>query len=510
MHALNSEGPALRQLQPLLYSSEFLDTISTGIVLQGVDGHVRDCNKAAVTLFGTTYEELLARNWLDPEWNVVREDGSPFAVDERPTMLTLQSGESCLEVVMGIDNAGRARRWLLVDTWPLVVDGEVEGVISAFDDFSGHYQERHLLKLLTEINRVVMFATREDECLQELCTVLVEHSPCALVWIGVADDDENDNIESAFAAGATGYLYEGMVSWWGSKANGLGPTGTALRTGISQVVGDISTQPFFEPWRERAGQFGLRSCVAIPFAPGGRKATLNIYDRHVFAFGERTVQGLESIAREIEFGITHVRSVQQVEAALDGTIGALGQMTEIRDPYTAGHQSNVGLLGAAIAAHLGLDAAMGELIHRSGQVHDIGKIAVPAEILTRPGPLSSLEHEMVQRHSLVGADILAKASLPWPIAEVARQHHERLNGSGYPFGLLANEIILPARIIAVADVVETMAHHRPYRAAIGLDIALAEVAAGAGTLFDADVVRACLAVFEAGFKFESGVGSIDN
>jgi HD-GYP domain-containing protein (c-di-GMP phosphodiesterase class II) len=155
----------------------------------------------------------------------------------------------------------------------------------------------------------------------------------------------------------------------------------------------------------------------------------------------------------------------------------------------------------AIATQYGLDIKMIELIRQSGDVHDIGKIAVPSEILTKPSRLSPLEFEMVKLHTVVGYEILSKASLPWPIAEVALQHHERLDGSGYPYGIPGGEIILPARIIAVADVVEAMTQHRPYRPGLGLDKALAEVSAGAGTLFDADVVESCIAVFEAGFTF---------
>jgi HD-GYP domain-containing protein (c-di-GMP phosphodiesterase class II) len=195
--------------------------------------------------------------------------------------------------------------------------------------------------------------------------------------------------------------------------------------------------------------------------------------------------------------------MKRLAIALDGTLAALGQMTETRDPYTAGHQINVGTLGAAIAVQMGLDAKVIELTRQSGDVHDIGKIVVPSEILTRPGRLSPLEFEMVKTHALVGYEILSKASLPWPIAEVALQHHERMDGSGYPNGLLADQIILPAQIIAVADVVEAMTHHRPYRPGLGLDAALAEVSDGAGTRFDADVVQCCLAVFAAGFTFGS-------
>jgi HD-GYP domain-containing protein (c-di-GMP phosphodiesterase class II) len=206
--------------------------------------------------------------------------------------------------------------------------------------------------------------------------------------------------------------------------------------------------------------------------------------------------------------------MSQLAAALDGTLAALGQMTENRDPYTAGHQIHVGALGsslaAAIATECGLDLKMIELIRQSGDVHDIGKVAVPSEILTKPGRLSPLEFEMVKQHTLAGYDILSRASLPWPIAEVAVQHHERLDGSGYPNGLPGDQIILPARIIAVADVVEAMSQHRPYRPGLGIDKALAEMTEGAGTRFDANVVKCCLAVFEAGFTFEAAPGLFEN
>jgi len=233
---------------------------------------------------------------------------------------------------------------------------------------------------------------------------------------------------------------------------------------------------------------------------------LAIYDHNSFSFDEMTVRGLEGIAREAEFGISHLRSTRHLATALNGTLAALGQMTEIRDPYTAGHQHQVGSLGsnlaAAIATEYNLDKTMIELIRQSGEVHDIGKIAIPSEILTKPGRLSTAEFEIIKSHPRVGYDILSRASLPWPIAEVALQHHERMDGSGYPNGLLGDEIILPARIIAVADVAEAMIHHRPYRPGLGIDKALAELAEGAGVRYDAGVVECCLAAFEAGFTFE--------
>lgn len=200
-------------------------------------------------------------------------------------------------------------------------------------------------------------------------------------------------------------------------------------------------------------------------------------------------------------------SVAHLSAALNGTIGTLGRFTESREPDTAGHQVHVGSLasslGTLIAARHGLDSEAIDRIRQAGELHDIGKIAVPSEILTRAVRLSELEFEMVKQHTTAGHDILSKASLPWPIPEVALQHHERMDGSGYPHGIAGEEIILPARIIAVADVLESMTQHRAHRLGFGVDEALDWVRASSGTLFDPEVVDACVSVFDEGFASAS-------
>jgi putative nucleotidyltransferase with HDIG domain len=211
------------------------------------------------------------------------------------------------------------------------------------------------------------------------------------------------------------------------------------------------------------------------------------------------------MAGDLGYGIARHRDAVRLEVALDGTLAVIARMTETRDPYTAGHQSRVGDLSGAIATRLGLSPTEVEGVRRGAQVHDVGKIGVAAEILSRPGQLDPLEFALVKRHCVLGAAILRGADLPWPVSEIAEQHHERLDGSGYPSGLRGDEIGLPARIVAVADVVEAMAHHRPYRPALGIDAALAEVAGNAGVLFDPDVVAACLTEFESGFTFDDDV-----
>ena len=196
-----------------------------------------------------------------------------------------------------------------------------------------------------------------------------------------------------------------------------------------------------------------------------------------------------------------LESFSAQQAVTEGVIAALARTVEARDPYTAGHQQRVGELAAAMALEMGLGDERAEGLHVAGILHDVGKITVPAEILAKPGLLAPTEFDLIKGHAQAGYDILAAIRFPWPVAAVALQHHERQDGSGYPAGLAGEEILPEARILAVADVVEAMASHRPYRAALGLEAALAEVRAGAGTRFDADVVAACEGVFAEGFVF---------
>jgi len=184
-----------------------------------------------------------------------------------------------------------------------------------------------------------------------------------------------------------------------------------------------------------------------------------------------------------------------------GVIAALGHTIEARDPYTAGHQRRVGELAAAMATHMGLGDDRAKGLRVAGMLHDVGKIIVPAEILARPGRLTETEFELIKSHTRTGFEILRPIHFPWPVAEVALRHHERLDGSGYPDGLSGDEILLEARVLAVADVIEAMASHRPYRSALGTAAALDEVRSGAGSRYDADAAAACEHVFAEGFVF---------
>jgi PAS domain S-box-containing protein len=191
---------------------------------------------------------------------------------------------------------------------------------------------------------------------------------------------------------------------------------------------------------------------------------------------------------------------QQLETAFMSTVEVTTNLSEMRDAYTAGHARRVGEIAVAIGAELGFDARRQEGLRVAGYLHDIGKISVPTEILCKPGKLNLIEFQLIQGHAQASYDVLKGVEFPWPVAEVARQHHERIDGSGYPQGLKGEAILLEARIMAVADVVEAMSSHRPYRSGLGIEKALAEIERGSGIIYDAQVAAACLKLFrEQGF-----------
>ena len=194
----------------------------------------------------------------------------------------------------------------------------------------------------------------------------------------------------------------------------------------------------------------------------------------------------------------------QLRKAMEGIIRAMSLTVESRDPYTSGHQHRVSGLAGAIAVRMGLPGDQVQGTRLAAMIHDLGKISVPAEILSKPSRLSNIEFSLIKVHPEVGYNILSAVEFPWPIATIVKQHHERIDGSGYPLGLSKNEILVEARIISVADVVEAMVSHRPYRPALGIEKAIEEISNGSGRLYDPEVTKACLSLIGKGdFSFSA-------
>ena len=197
-------------------------------------------------------------------------------------------------------------------------------------------------------------------------------------------------------------------------------------------------------------------------------------------------------------------TLDKLRSAMGGVVQAMALTVERRDPYTAGHQRRVSDLARGVATEMALTTHQIDGIRMAGLIHDLGKICVPAEILSKPGQLTEIEHTLIKDHPQVGYEILKQIEFPWPVAQIVLQHHERIDGSGYPVGLSGDDIIIEAKTLAVADVVEAMASHRPYRPTLGRDMALEEISQNRGVLYDADVVDACMKLLqEKDFQFRT-------
>jgi PAS domain S-box-containing protein len=330
--------PQSNDLQALL-TPEFQDSLATGLLLQDKHGYFVEMNAAASELLGWDRDDLLGATFSEDRWGTVRDDGTPLPNDLKPSQVTLRTGEPCENVLVGIDNPGRPRRWLSVSTYPITSDGRTTGVLSSFVDVTNLVQREQVLRILIEVNRVVTTARDEDESLQRLCEILVDEGHYELAWIGIVDETAEDVVLNAYSAGATEYLYDGMVTWRDTQPSGRGPLGRALRTGITQISPILGDSLNFGPWRERAARLGLRSSIAIPFRPGGKAAVLSIYARQEAAFDDVAVRGFEEIVREVEFLITYFATEKRmaaVEQANQAKSFFLSRMShELRTPLNA-------------------------------------------------------------------------------------------------------------------------------------------------------------------------------
>lgn len=232
---------------------------------------------------------------------------------------------------------------------------------------------------------------------------------------------------------------------------------------------------------------------------GGRKIAVDFTSTPLVGKNGR-VKGAVLVVRDITQQVEYDRRIQEsmdtLTRAMYGTIEAITKTVETRDPYTAGHQKKVADIAKEIAKDMGLSRDVIESVNLAGQIHDLGKIAIPSEILNKPGRINEIEFALIKTHPEMGYEIVKNIDFPWPIADIVFQHHEKIDGSGYPRGLKGDNILIQARIISVADVLEAMASHRPYRAALGIDAAFMELKKNSGKLFDRDVVDSCLRIFK--------------
>jgi HD-GYP domain-containing protein (c-di-GMP phosphodiesterase class II) len=367
------------------------------------------------------------------------------------------------------------------------------------------------LKMLSESNIALLSASTEIILVTEYCRIAVESGGYLMAWVGLADNGPEKNVKPlAYFGHEDGYLELAKISWADTE-RGSGPTGLAIRSGQIQFVDNMATDPVIEIWRTEALKRGYMSTIAAPFRLSNeRMACLTLYGSRIDIWSSPEQKLLQEITADLGFGsqaiesaIDKIRYQVNLRESLEQTIQLLADTVGERDPYTAGHQRRVAQLCTKIATELGLSKDFIHGLHLAATIHDLGKIGIPSEILSKPRRLTATEFELVKEHSSIAFNILKDVNFHWPIAQIIHQHHERIDGSGYPLGLTGDALLLESKIIMVADIVEAMASHRPYRAALGIEEALSEITKQRGILLDAHVVDACLCVFrEHGYKIE--------
>ncbi len=397
--------------------------------------------------------------------------------------------------------------------------------VGFFRDITGRKQNEERLqklnrslKIISECNSCLVRANDEKDLLNDVCQIIRKTGEYSIVWIGFLEIAEKDVLRPVAYAGSEFFDYAS------EKIDLTDPNGrnkilrAVFSSGQFQVCEKLpdGRQPCFGP--PSAAKEAYRAILSLPLFLDNRiMGALTIYSVSADTFDDEEKKLLLELADDISYGISSLRTgvkhkraeeqvminLKKIENALEGTVMALTATSEMRDPYTAGHQRRVTQLACAIACDIGLTQDRINSIRIAGLLHDIGKIQIPAEILTKPSKLSEIEFAIIKTHSKAAYDIVKSIDFPWPVAQYILQHHEKLNGTGYPSGLKGDEILLESRILCVADIVEAMSSHRPYRPALGIDVALSDMLANKDVLYDPVVVDSCVKLFrEKGFKFE--------
>lgn len=392
----------------------------------------------------------------------------------------------------------------------VVWDGAIQDITERKRSEEALRRVNRALKTLSSCNMALVHAESENQLLEAICRIIVNVGGYHVAWAGLVGK-EGFSVMAPMVKAGPGDRLEIQERFELDRAQLCGClAGEAIASGQPQVVQYQQPGAACEHCRAEAERLGVVAGASFPLHRGTQiLGALTIYAVESGAFDQEELKLLDELASDLAFGIRWLRTRAEreqldeerkryharLEQGMEATIQAIAATIEMRDPYTAGHQRRVADLAMHIARELGLPEEEITGIFLAATIHDIGKIHIPAEILSYPGKLPSIEYALIQMHPMVGYEILKGVEFPWPLAEFVRQHHERLDGSGYPQQLKGEQILLGARIISVADVVEAITTHRPYRPALGIDEALAEITRNSGTLYEPDVVNACVRLF---------------
>lgn len=498
-------------------SEEQLRAISNAakdaIIMIDHEGRIRFWNPAAAGLFGYTADEALGKDLhllLAPEryhaaalagWDSFARSGQGDAIGRTLELEGLHRDGHTFPMELSVSAIEFKHNWHAV--------GIIRDITERAQKDACLQTALRAQRTLSSCNKVLIHAGSETKLLQQMCQTIIRQVGYAFSWIGLIDEQTSGQLRQAACASRLSASCE--QNFCGKCIASDSPAAEVLSTAEVQVLTDPDRLLRALPCHKSVSKTPFSSCIILPLLNNNASTfgVLCIFADQQTDFTADEVSLLEELAADLAYGVQalqihsqrdhfqqlHLQSAESLKESLISTIRAIAMTVEKRDPYTAGHQNRVADLSAAIGAEIGLDPGRLEGLRLGAMIHDIGKIYLPSEILNRPGRLSAPEFALIKTHPDVGYDIIKDVNFPWPVAEMILQHHERLDGSGYPKGLKGDEIITEARIIAVADVVEAINSHRPYRPAVGLEVALEEIERHKGEHYDAEVVDACIRLF---------------
>lgn len=492
------------------YQTIFENTGAITIIIEA-DMRVSMANEKCAETLGISREELIGR-----EWTEFIPEHLHILLKERHRLRRLEPksvpNQYSIEVVC---RQGQRRMGILEVA---MIPGTTKSV-ATFIDLTDYYKIDRALSSISAVNIAMVRSRSERKLLDTVCHSIVNMGGYCSAWVGYLVDAPGQGMEIIASAGNdNGFIDKLNVSLENPKQSN-GSIGKAIKTGKAVVFKDHRLESDVKYSSGDVIDRGYCSSIVIPLLNGNKVfGTLHIYSEERTEFNSEEEHLLTDMANNLAYAITSLRARENLRRAnkecglnldkmhqlLLQSVSSLGNVVSIRDPYTAGHQIKVARLAVAIATEMGLSKTQIESIEVAASLHDIGKLNIPGEILNKPGRLSPLELDMIKTHPRAGYEIIKDIEFPWPVAEIMLQHHERMNGTGYPRGISADEIMMEARIIAVADVVDSMATHRPFRPALGIKKALSELEEKKGELFDAKVVEACINLFrEKRYKLQN-------
>jgi PAS domain S-box-containing protein len=473
------------------------------VAIADADGTIAYLDGAVEDLLGVKAKTLIGTNLFD----LVVPDDLDRAKDSWQRQVTTTEATPSDDYWTHTPSGG----WLCLNvlTKNLLDDPDIAGIVVTARDVTERKQAERALRTAIGGSSAVVHGTTAGDLYRKVCQVIVEDGQFQSAFVSIAAPGRPQGARVVVFGEHAAELLDALDDLDEPEASRR-PVVMALSTLQLQIVQDVAAAPEDSSLRRLALEYGVRSIIALPLIVGDDShAALVITSDKPNAFSRDTVAILRDLVDDLAHGIEaiHTRATQlshkaHFDGSLEATMLAIATTVELRNPYAVGHQRRVSELARAIASEMGLDPPTVAGIAVAGSLHDIGEIAIPGEILSRPGPLNVQEWALIHLHPQAGHDIVDSIEFSEPVAEVILQHHERLDGSGYPRGLHGEAILLGARIMGVADTVEAMHSHRSYRPALGRQAALNEITAHRGSLYDPDVVDACVRVLLfQGFTF---------